>query len=336
MRFFKRGSSATSAERIAAFWDWWSEARHRVANGIEDGSIHDLVAEISDNVHAIDERLAWELSRGSTSQHALIVTPEGDLAARPAAVLWHEAAPPADETWEYHTSRQPGPLDTLEMDGVRVDLADYRSIAGWDESRERVDVKLWHPTLAQAAENLAMRAAFLFLDNLLGEDDVERWIGQIDVLDAPIEGRTPDELRAEVLRRASEATGEVWSLAERSDGRDTALVLANMALKPIDHPLASNHVLVAVDRGLDQLSGSGELPELDAAEDRLVDSMTEVGAIHLGHVTERRRRRIHFMAPDAERARQVATAWAAAERRFGPRVEVADDPRWEARRELGL
>ena len=52
-----------------------------------------------------------------------------------------------------------------------------------------------------------MRVGFLFLDNLLGEDDVERWIGEIDALDAPIEGRTPDELIAEVRRRAAEAPG---------------------------------------------------------------------------------------------------------------------------------
>ena len=61
-------------------------------------------------------------------------------------------------------------------------------------------------------------------DNLLGEDDVERWIGTIDVLTEPIQGRTPDELRSEVARRAVESSGESWVLAERSDG---AIVVAN-------------------------------------------------------------------------------------------------------------
>ena len=50
MRFFKGRESAGSADSIAAFWTWWAPARDRVAAGIADGSIRELVDEISHQV----------------------------------------------------------------------------------------------------------------------------------------------------------------------------------------------------------------------------------------------------------------------------------------------
>ena len=95
-------------------------------------------------------------------------------------------------------------------------------------------MRLWHPALAEQPVEARLRAAFLFLDNLLGEEGVERWIGEIDVLDDPTGGKTPDELRAEVDRRAATATGEAWVLATIQDGRDVAIAVVNPAVKPID------------------------------------------------------------------------------------------------------
>lgn len=339
MRLFKRGPAGPDPDAIPSFWRWWAGARDRVTAAIAGETLSGLVDEISRNVHAIDPRLAWELGKGSTAAHALVVSPEGDPAVRALAITWLAAAPPADSTWEYHASRQRGDLDSaLQIGDREVDLDDYRAIASWDEGRERVDVRLWHPALADAPEDVRERVDFLFLDNLLGEDDVERWIGAIDALEAPISGRTPAELRAEIDRRAGEATGEAWVLIERTDTRtkELELVMVNAAIKPIDHPFRSHHLVVTVDRGLEQLSRSDEQPELDAAEERLVEAVEREDAIHLGHVTERRRRVIHFMCADADRARATADAWAAAERRFGPRIDIRPDPAWSFRDELGL
>jgi hypothetical protein len=218
------------------------------------------------------------------------------------------------------------------MAGVDIDLSQYRAISSWDENRQRVDVRLWHPTMTSAPPAASIRAAYLFLDNLLGEDGVERWVGEIDLLEAETVGRSPDELRSEVERRSAEASGESWVLAEGDGG----VYLVNLAVKPIDHPWKHWHVVVTVDRGLDQLSHSTELPALDAAEDRLVEAMTAAESVHLGHVTDRKRRKIHFMCADGERGRAVGQAWADAERHFGPRVDVDDDPAWSVRSELGI
>jgi hypothetical protein len=335
MRFFRRDSATDPGIAIAAFWAWWATARDRVAAGIADGSVRTLVDEISEQVQAIDKRLAWELSKGTSARHALVVSPEGDPAVRALAVRWHDAAPAPDAIWEYHPSRQPSELGMLELGGVAIDLRRYRAIAGWDEGRQRLDVRLWHPDLTTAPEPLRMHAAYLFLDNLLGEDAVERWVGTIDLLDDPTSGRSPDELRSEVARRAAQPREDSWMIAERSGG-EPAIVRANTALKTIDHPFKHWHLVVTVDRGIEQLRGTDELPELDTAEDRLVEALTATDAVFAGHATERRRRLIHFMCADAAASERVARDWAATEARYGPRVSVEDDPAWAFRAGLGI
>lgn len=336
MPFWKRGPKVDRAEAIAAFWSWWAGSSARVASAIESGAAESVVSEISDAVQAIDDKLAWELAPGQTARHAFVVSAEGDLAVRPVALAWRAAAPSSDGTWEFHAARQPGPLGVLRVGSTDVDLAGFRAISSWDANRERVDVRLWHPALQSAPDQVRHQVAFLFMDNLLGEDDVERWVGSIDALDEPIEGRTPDELRDEVRRQAAGATGESWVLATREDGRNRALILVNAAIKPIDHAGSSHHLTVTVERGVEQLANSGEAPELDTAEDALVAALEGDGVVHIGHVTENRRRIVHFVCADPGPARATAEAWAAANRRFGPRVDVSDDPHWGFRREFGL
>ena len=215
-----------------------------------------------------------------------MVTPEGDPAVRHQARMWLAQAPARDAVWQYFAARQPGPLGSLVLDGLTVDLSEFRAIVSWDEARARVDVRLWHPSLQRAADDVRMRAAFLFLDNLLGEDDVERWIGSIDILDAPTGGRTPDELRAEIVRHADDPPDDQWTLGTIGDGEGIAVL--NLTVKPIDRLECGFHLKATMARGIDQLAHHpDETAEVDAAEDRLVEALGTADVVHLGHLTGR-------------------------------------------------
>ena len=151
--------------------------------------------------------MAWELQPGSQAAHAFCLSPEGNPELRQVALRWLERAPTPDATWEYHASKQPAKsLMTLVTDGGQFDLEEMRASAAWDETRRLVDVRLWHPRFPEVPEAVRLQAAFLFLDHLLGEDGVERWIGAIELFDGPTGGRTPAELKAEVERHAAEPT----------------------------------------------------------------------------------------------------------------------------------
>jgi hypothetical protein len=333
MRFFRRDDGP------ADFWSWWADGRDRVAAAIAGGGFDEgLVDDISRAVRTIDPAMAWELAPGRAAEHAFCISPEGNPELRQAALRWLATAPPADSKWEYHASRQPSPaLQSLEVGGFRVELGEMRAISSWDASRRRVDVRLWHPMFPQLPDPVRLQVGFLFLDNLLGEDDVERWVGQIDLLEAPTGGRTPDELRAEILRRRDEPGGdETWVLATRGDpGRET-IVLANAALKRIDHPWADHHAEIGV-----VLDGPGGLPDdaeaaaLNAEEDDLIGRLEDV-AVYAGRQTTPGLRAMHFVAQDPEAMKPAIDAWAETLPPRRIKVNFQHDVGWEFQRDLGV
>lgn len=335
MRFFKRGGDEPPT---GAFWEWWAGARDRVAHAIDTGGFDArLIAEVSKAVSSVDPRMAWEFAPGGASKHALCISPEGNPEVRPGALRWLASAPPSDATWEYHASRQASPtLRTLEIGDIRLDLNDMRAIASWDASRRRIDVRLWHPAFERAPEPLRQQASFLFLDNLLGEDQVERWIGQLDVLEAPIDGRTPGELKAEVARRAAEPAGDTWVLGQRTGpAGQVEIVLADAALKRIDHPFADQRVVITV-----VLEGGG-MPDkaladtLNAEEDRLVEHLKGVATL-AGRTTSPGARVIDFVAEDLDKVRFGIDAWALDLPPRRIKVAFQHDPDWSFQRDLGV
>ena len=332
MRFFRRDQDTTDGD----FWAWWASAREPIATGITSGGIDDrLVRQISDAVHRVHPNLAWELGPGRIAEHVFCVSPEGDAVLRIVALRWLEGAPAPDATWEYAASRQPsGPerLQVLQLGSIDVPLDDMRAIAGWDESRQVLDVKLWHPAFPSLPEQGRLQAAFLFLDNLLGEDDVERWIGEIEVLEAPTGGRTPAELAAEVDRHRGDPVDDNWVLATGESRDGPVFVLANAGLKRIDHPFAEHHVAIRIP--LDGLPDDAAAERLNAEEEDLLGRLTGA-AIQAGRRTDVHGRTIHLVTADPDRARAICQEWAAQlpERRI--RIEVKRDPRWTFREELG-
>lgn len=335
MRFFRRGGSEPSG---ADFWGWWTGARDRIANAIETQTFDaKLVDEITRAVKGVDPGLAWEFGSGRSSRHALSVTPEGNPEVRPAALRWLASAPPPDAVWEYHASRQSSASARgLEIGGIRFDLDDTRAIASWDVTRRRVDVRLWHPGFEGAPEPLCQQVCFLFLDSLLGEDDVERWIGHIEPLAAASGGRTPEELKAEVVRRAQEPAGNTWILGQRQGAHGaTGIVLADAALKRIDHPFADQHVALTVVLEGGGMPDDALAAQLNAEEDRLAGLLAGA-AVLAGRDTSPGERVIHFVAEDLVRVRAGIDAWAATAPKWRVKVDFQLDPGWEFQRELGV
>ena len=203
VRFFKRTDTDPS-DAIARFWEWWAGAADRVAASIEAGDPGSMVPEISANVDQLHKGLAWELSKGASSGTRSWSRRRAIRRCDPSRSTWLAAAPAADPIWEYHASRQPGTLGRLQLDGIDVGPGGLSGDRGLGRRPGAVDVRLWHPGLTGASPSTRMRASYLFLDNLLGEDSVERLVGTIDLLDDPTGGRTPTSF---VPKRSSAGSG---------------------------------------------------------------------------------------------------------------------------------
>jgi hypothetical protein len=212
-----------------------------------------------------------------------------------------------------------------------------RTIASWDERRRRLDVRLWHPSFERAPLPLRQQAVFLFLDNLLGEDDVERWIGTIEPLEAPAGGRTPAELMAEVRRRAAESVQpDSWLIAQRvGPAGEVAIVMANAALKRIDHPFADKHVEIRLPIEGGGMPDAALAERLNAEEDRLMALIGAAAAL-AGRTTTPGERVIHLVAGDLEPVYGAIDAWAKDLPPWRIKVQPKVDPRWVFQKDLGV
>jgi hypothetical protein len=345
MRFFKRDSAASAAP--TDFWNWWSSGRDRVAQAIDSGGFDDrLIGQIAAAVDTIHPAMAWELAPGRTARHAFCISPEGNAEVRQAALRWLAVAPPQDATWEFHASKQAAQrLMSLDVGGRRFDLEEMRAITSWDPARRRIDVRLWHPRFTEAPEPVRLQVAFVFLDSLVGEEDVERWVGQIDILEGPTGGRTPAELKAEIERHGAEATGdETWVVRDvRNADGDVEIVSANAALKRIDYPFHDHHVTISIVMGIDRMPNESEDTVLDVEQADLIGRLGDA-AVFVGRSTVIGGRTLHFVAQDPDRMRPAIDAWAAEipdslaegqpQRRL--KINFDRDMDWTFQRELGL
>jgi hypothetical protein len=327
---------ASTGTAIQAFWAWWSTARPRIEAAIPAGPRPDLVDEVTTHVKAIDPRLAWELGEGQRAAHALCLTPEGDPALRVVTERWLRAAPPADATWEYHPAR-PASLAalgaTLEIGRRRLVPAEARLLVQVDEDRQVVDVGVHHPALRKLPRQVQPTVAYLILSWLLGEDGVERWIGEVEIHRREPGGTVTADALPEIVQALAERHPEpTWALLQGVDKHQVppvpVLAVARRPLKRIDWPLFDLHGLVtfslAVARG-----------EVDDAFDQLERPQRELEA-SLGDqavlvVRELRpdRRNLHLYCDGEGPGRELVESWRSAQ---GQPVTVSwePDPAWDA------
>jgi hypothetical protein len=321
-------------EARAAFWAWWADTRDRLDEAIRRSEVGDaLVADIGDHVEALPPGgLAWELTPGEEARHALVVTAGGDPELRAAAERWRRSAPPADATWEYRSTR-PASLDAMEsaltFDGVEVDLAELTVTWEVDERRREVDVRVHHPAFSEGGEELRNQVTFLALDWLLGEEDVERFVGAIEPVADPPPGARPLRELAPVVA-GLDADAADWVILEaRPEGRPPTMVSAMARLKPVDHPLLDTHAAVVAQYETEHPDGypdGDELTRLRELEDGLDAALGDDGRL-VAHASSEGTRVLHAYFDGESAAGERLERWAA-ER--GVALDVRRDPAWDA------
>jgi hypothetical protein len=296
---------------IVEFWRWWPSVRGRLEAAIEQRGWTDaLMDEISARVHALAPALAWSVGPGRTARHAFCISAAADPALRVLCERWRRAAPAdaADATWEFHGARQPQPGIAVMLGDLLLDPGGVRVAFTIDPARERIDLSLHHPALAELEDEMRHAAAMVTLESALGEDDVDRWIGWVEVAAAEPAGALglPDLAQA-VAALAHTATREQFALLEGEDeGGQKMFVAVNQAIKRADHLLCDHHVEV-------------ELEADDAREDALIAALGDA-AVFVAHETCGPTRWLHFYAPAEARA---------AFERAGVRATFASDPLWQ-------
>lgn len=325
---------------IGAFWVWWPEVRRRVeAELAGDGISPELATEITVHVHAINNGLAWDVGiAGDAGQHQLVVTAGGIAGLRSVAERWCRQAP-ADAGWVYRPARpaDPGRLDgSLMVNGWQVSPARTEIAARVDQRRAVVDVVVYHPVFGDVVEDQPRnQLTALVLDWLLGEDDVERWLGEIGIAtDRPLDTIPASALPDVVAQLASMYAEPRWALLSgQTAAGQPVIATARFPLRRVDYPLFDQHVAVVVpyrDQTPQRLPAGAALESLRAFEEELVDRVAQA-AVLVAHESANGRRILHLYTDSAAPATATLTELARAGWREG-RVKVLAkaDPAWSS------
>jgi len=323
--------------RIDAFWRWWRTAAPRLAAAIDRGKAQSIADEVGAQVHAIDPRLAWETGPGSKgARHHFALSSEGDIELRVLAQRWLSRAPSPDATWEYYAARQPygrgGSWSLALPGGVTIEQAGVSVAFETDSDRELIHLKLHHAAFAKLDERTRGMAAFLTLDNVLGEDGVERWVGNVDTSVAALpQGKSLDALAAAVKALEKSSTGERFAILKGEVDGQPVFATVNLALKRVDHLLMDDHLSVTIPLETPTPQGlttTEEADALNALEDELRKALGN-DAVCIGRETGQKKRIIHFHVSSSGRAEDRARAWRKRHSSRQMEITVRHDPSWE-------
>jgi len=274
VRLFGRNDPSAG---ISAFWQWWARAQSRIRQNLDDDTGRSLAGEIAGRVKGIHRDLGWEAGKSPGGGYVFSLSCAGNWGARKVAAQWLRAAPAQDGVWRYTIARGALPLDylaetTLQAAGSNLKVADCRLKIVKDESRERLDLSLWHPVFDRLPADARIELAFLLLDAVLGEEDVERWVGAVECSDSAGEDALPIlQLPREIASMAATATGDRFALYSGVSARtnNPLILVVNSALKHIDD--VEKDVLLTIEIRLLTAGAQGmpmqeELAALETAE----------------------------------------------------------------------
>ena len=325
-----------SDRAVTAFWRWWAEGGRRQATAaVESGDARRVVPEITSLIEGIDPGLSWEfLPATDEKPHRLTVTAAGVPELRGAARRWLAGAPPADATWSFADLREPVRGCAMYFRNQRLDF-DHAEVVT-DLGLSRADVTVHHPAFAGLVGPDAGIAAYLLLDALCGEEQVETWIGLIRAnATAPGDEAVPLNALPGILRKlASDNTDELgdpaWQILHGDTDKGPLVAVVRVPLVALSAPRFDRHVAVRVpyaDVEDDGLPGPESLPGLRDLEDHLVERLEGTGEC-VGAESCGGYRLMHFYVdsatPAQEQLRVAASGWSEGE----VVVTVSDDPGW--------
>jgi hypothetical protein len=330
-----RPPAPEAAQQLAAFWRWFEQVRPRLEHELRAGFSAELQEELSAEVKALHPELAWEAGRGAGSTLELSLSTEGQFSLRRLTEAWRQAAPEVPG-WRFHPERPATARfeqAVLHFAGQQVALEQLRFRLEDDVPRARVDLTVWHPAFETMEAGARESLGLLALDALLGADELERWVGNVDTATEATEAFvTPEALRARVAALAA-APHDTLAFVQGKDARGHEVMASlHLSLKRLDHLAYEDQLVVRIAYRTLAEKGMPSAEEHQAAqalEDQLVESLRGL-ALHYGHVVSGGRLEVLFYVADKRAAEGRLAAWR--ERARGWKVERSwqHDPEWRA------
>jgi hypothetical protein len=316
-------------ELLEDFWTWWADVKDQFRDAIATELATDIPDEITQRLKALHPDLTWQITPGITARHSLNVASGGSRMLRLISGRWALGAPPADADWEYHPGRMPFDPDVISVRGIDVDPADLRLAIEIDTLFERLNFTVSHEAFAQLDYEESRDVTLDWLDAVLGEDEVERWLGMLEVVDYVNDAVGLDAILLKLMEAKEAFTGQSWEDgAEYYD--DDVHAKINRSAKWINNlgrPLYAEVTMASLasdDRGLPTPL---EARRLDEISRQLLDGLGEYAAMVATATGDSERTLYLYLAP-AEKVDEALAAWKEANGNRETNVEIAVDEQW--------
>jgi hypothetical protein len=170
--------SFASDTKEAAFWRWFQKNEGRVYAFEKDRErIFDDLADALKRVH---RDLTFEFGPVlSNGRREFVISAGGLKSAFPAVEALHAAAPKMEKWIVVKFRSRRVPINDLEFSGKTIRAKDVHYLLFRDESPGKVGVMIFIDGYREAEKSVFGQMGYLFLDEALGEYDVEMKLGAI-------------------------------------------------------------------------------------------------------------------------------------------------------------
>jgi len=170
-------------DSVRTFWQWFGENADLLKTLYSGEQYGRLAEQVNRALDRVNPGLAWEVGAGQTKPYLLTISAEGNPELRDIAELMVQQAPPLEE-WEFHSSR-PASLAPkrvqLQERSESFDTSSWSFVPVERPEQGRLDLVIVDDELAASDRESAMKAVSIYLDQILGEDAVESWIGRFSL-----------------------------------------------------------------------------------------------------------------------------------------------------------
>jgi len=316
-------------ELLEDFWTWWDDVKDQFRDAIATEFATDIPDEITQRLKAMHPDLTWQITPGVASRHSLNVASGGSRLLRLISGRWALGAPPDDADWEYRPGRMPFEPDVISVRGIDVDPADLRLDIEVDKLFERLNFTVSHEAFAQLDYEESRDVTLDFFDAVLGEDEVERWLGMLEIVDHASDAVGLDAILATLMEARDGFTGQSWEDGAEYYDDDVAAKI-NRSAKWIDNlgrPLYAEVTMASLasdDRGLPTPL---EARRLDEISRQLLEGLGE-HAVMVATATGDSERTLYLYLAPVEEVDEALAAWKEANSNRETHAEIAVDEQW--------
>ena len=174
--------------------NWWIafyQQQEKIIEEVEAGRADFLKQFMQQHLQSTIADLAWEIGFDDQEEiYQLVLTPENKQSLRPLVDALIAKAPRL-KNWSFYSYRQPISYllskKTVQLKSGEP-LLDLQ-FAGTIDEKNNVELSFFYSGIKEdeSLYNLVVNQAFFMLEAFLGEEILDKWIGVIEVLEAPKE-----------------------------------------------------------------------------------------------------------------------------------------------------